>query len=126
MADLLRSGSTMLNMACPICNNPIFRNKDGNIFCPTCNRSVRIVKDNSSLVNVVDKDNEMYHEEQEKYPQSRKIKLLNSLQEAIFEKIEIITKKLRDETHSQVIEQYTKIILNCLEILNRIPFKREY
>ena len=43
------------------------------------------------------------------------------LEEAIFEKIDVILGKLRNETHLQMIEVYTKVLLNCLEILNRIP-----
>lgn len=47
MAELLRSGNTMLNRSCPVCNTPIFRNKEGELFCPSCNRKVMIVDDDS-------------------------------------------------------------------------------
>jgi uncharacterized Zn finger protein (UPF0148 family) len=119
MADLLRSGNTMLNMACPVCNNPIFRNRDGNTFCPTCNRNVLIVKDETYEGSTI-KKSEPYHKEQMNILHSKKTELLNSLQEIMLEKIEIITKKLENETNSQVIETYTEILLNCLEILNKI------
>ena len=124
MADLLRSGNTMLNIACPECNNPIFRNKDGNTFCPTCNRNVLIVN-NSSLQDNITKNSEVYYKEQENKRHDRQIDLLNSLQETLFEKIEGITKKLKKETHLQLIESYIKILLNTLEILNKISFLRE-
>ena len=45
MANLLKSGFTMINLACPVCSNPIFRDKNGNTFCPICNRKVVIVND---------------------------------------------------------------------------------
>ena len=48
MAELLRSGHTMLNLACPVCNNPLFRNKDNEILCPICNKRV-LVKENDSI-----------------------------------------------------------------------------
>ena len=48
MAELLRSGHTMLNLACPVCNNPLFRNKDNEILCPICNKRV-LVKKNDSI-----------------------------------------------------------------------------
>jgi uncharacterized Zn finger protein (UPF0148 family) len=48
MANLLKSGFTMLNLACPVCSNPIFRDKNENTFCPVCNRKVVIVNDNIS------------------------------------------------------------------------------
>jgi len=124
MADLLRSGNTMLNMACPVCNNPIFRNKDGTIFCPTCNRNVLIVNDSSHQDTTIKKD-EIYYKEQENTRYNTQSELLISLQNALFEKIEIITKELKEETQLQLIETYTKILLNCLEILNKIPFEKE-
>ncbi len=124
MADLLRSGNTMLNKACPVCNNPIFRDRERNIFCPTCNRNVLIVKEDVIKANSV-KKSDKYLDEEGSNLSNKKIKLLKSLQEIVLEKIEIITEKLRNETHLQVIETYTKILLNCLEILNKIPFNRE-
>ncbi|MFX1420206.1 MAG: Sjogren's syndrome/scleroderma autoantigen 1 family protein [Promethearchaeota archaeon] len=125
MADLLRSGNTMLNMACPVCNNPIFRNKDGNIFCPTCNRNVLIVN-NDSQQNVNIKKDMIYNKEQENSHYITHNVLLNSLQNTLFEKIEILTQKLKEETQLQVIESYTKILLNCLEIINKIRTNKEF
>ncbi|MFX0038413.1 MAG: Sjogren's syndrome/scleroderma autoantigen 1 family protein [Promethearchaeota archaeon] len=124
MADLLRSGSTMLNKACPVCNNPIFRNKDGNTFCPTCNRKVLIVKDEVYKENKIEEGKKI-HNEQEKILNNRNTELFDSLQDIILEKIDITTKKLKNETHPQIIERYTIILLNCLKILKKIPINRE-
>jgi uncharacterized Zn finger protein (UPF0148 family) len=111
-------------MACPVCNNPIFRNKDGNTFCPTCNRNVLFVN-NSSHQDKITKNSNLYNKGQEYEHDIRQDQLLNSLQDTLFEKIEIISKKLKEETHLQLIESYTKILLNTLEILNKISFLRE-
>ncbi len=124
MADLLRSGNTMLNMACPVCNNPIFRNKDGDNFCPTCNRNVLIVND-GSFKEKTPEQRETYQQGQGKDLNNRKIDLFSSLEDAILEKIEIIIKKLRSETQLQAIENFTKILLNCLDILNKLSFRKE-
>ena len=35
MAELLRSGATMLQDTCPVCNSPMFR-FEGNTFCVKC------------------------------------------------------------------------------------------
>jgi len=43
MADLLKSGATMLQQACPQCGTPLFR-KGSETFCPKCNRPVVIIK----------------------------------------------------------------------------------
>ena len=43
MADLLKSGATMLQQTCPQCGTPLFR-KGRETFCPKCNRPVVIIK----------------------------------------------------------------------------------
>jgi uncharacterized Zn finger protein (UPF0148 family) len=123
MADLLRSGNTMLNMACPVCNNPIFRNRDGDTFCPTCNRNVLIVKDSPPKEKMYEQSG-IYQEEQGKDLIKRKIDLYTSLEEAILEKIEIIITKLRKENQLQVIENLTTILLNFLDILEKLSFRK--
>ena len=52
MAELLKSGATMLQDTCPQCGTPLFR-KGKETFCPKCNRPVVIVRsteDESRLV----------------------------------------------------------------------------
>lgn len=41
MADLLKSGATMLEYNCPVCSSPLFKIK-GEIWCPKCNKRVII------------------------------------------------------------------------------------
>lgn len=43
MAELLRSGATMLSYSCPECASPLFRLKTGDIWCARCDRRVVIV-----------------------------------------------------------------------------------
>ena len=43
MADLLRSGATMLSRSCPECGTPLFQLKSGDIVCANCQRRVVIV-----------------------------------------------------------------------------------
>jgi len=38
MADLLRSGATMLTDVCPECGVPLFRLRSGEVVCPECGR----------------------------------------------------------------------------------------
>jgi UPF0148 protein len=40
MADLLKSGATMLADTCPVCGSPLFKLRDGQVICPHCNRPV--------------------------------------------------------------------------------------
>src|SRR3989442_5690778 len=39
MADLLKSGATMLSDVCPVCGTPLFKVK-GEVFCAKCNKPV--------------------------------------------------------------------------------------
>ncbi|HEY5620508.1 MAG TPA: Sjogren's syndrome/scleroderma autoantigen 1 family protein, partial [Candidatus Bathyarchaeia archaeon] len=43
MADLLKSGATMLSDICPECGSPLFRIK-GEVFCAKCNKPVVYAK----------------------------------------------------------------------------------
>jgi len=115
MADLLRSGNTMLNLACPVCNNPIFRKKDGDTFCPTCNREVLIVS------NKVVQNNK----KQEIYQQNQYTEVFNLLYSVLIEKIEVITQKLKNENQIHLIDMYISILTKCLDILSNFPFQRE-
>lgn len=40
MAKALREGARMLDLACPVCNNPIFQAKSGEMMCVACERQV--------------------------------------------------------------------------------------
>lgn len=43
MAELLKSGATMLSETCPECGTPLFR-KGKDTFCPKCNKPVVIIE----------------------------------------------------------------------------------
>ncbi|MFB3889685.1 MAG: Sjogren's syndrome/scleroderma autoantigen 1 family protein [Candidatus Bathyarchaeia archaeon] len=45
MADLLRQGATLTDLACPACNSPLFRLKDGTLWCGRDEKRVILVKE---------------------------------------------------------------------------------
>jgi uncharacterized Zn finger protein (UPF0148 family) len=119
MADLLRSGNTMLNLACPICNNPIFKNKSGELFCPVCNREVIIVE-NKHDQNIENTNNQRINKIKDKTsPQENGNSLSITVQEVINKKIEWIINKLKNETKIEIINTYLKLLLNCYDILRK-------
>ena len=121
MAELLRSGHTMLNLACPVCNNPLFRNKDNEILCPICNKRV-LVKKNDSIQQKSNTSLEKGMINDEKLIKTNRnsdIKF-NSLKKIIEEKIDYISQKLKDETQIDLIERYIKILTKIYDLLNKI------
>ncbi|MFX1315140.1 MAG: Sjogren's syndrome/scleroderma autoantigen 1 family protein [Promethearchaeota archaeon] len=117
MADLLRSGHKMLNMACPICNNPIFKKRSGETFCPTCNRKVLIVKNKSHQKNAKIESRIQKNNNEDTKVFKEKNEVLLFLKEVIIEKIDYFSKKLKSETQIDLIERYINILLNFYEIL---------
>ncbi len=48
IADALKAGGALLNVACPICNYPLIK-VDEKIYCKICNQEVYIYRDESEL-----------------------------------------------------------------------------
>ena len=113
MADLLRSGHTMLNLACPICNNPIFKNKAEELFCPVCNREVIMVNNDKQTVALPI----------EQRINKESLKPINGLKsdviEIITEKIDFLIQKLKKETQIDLIEKYLNLISKCYDIIEK-------
>jgi UPF0148 protein len=45
MADLLRQGSTLTDLACPNCGSPLFRLQNGTLWCGKDQKKVVLVKE---------------------------------------------------------------------------------
>lgn len=52
MADLLREGATMTDMACPACASPLFRLKDGTLWCARDEKKVVVLKEGEEPAKV--------------------------------------------------------------------------
>jgi len=52
MSELLRAGAVMLDLACPVCNAPLFKLKSGEVVCPT-HGPVRVVKTDSEAIEAL-------------------------------------------------------------------------
>ena len=112
MADLLRSGYTMLNLACPVCNNPLFRNKNKEIFCPICNKKVLIKKNENLPIHSIKIKKDVNKD---------KVNInLYSLKEIIEEKINWIAQKLKNENQVNLIERHLKILIQLYDLLEKI------
>lgn len=110
MAELLRTGYTMLNLSCPVCNNPIFRDNDGNTLCAICNRSVE----------VIDNELEKSHRENEilKKPITNNMDLID-LKKIIKNKIIYLGQELEKEEKPEFIKIYFDLLSNAIDLLNK-------
>lgn len=111
MADLLRTGHKMLNLSCPICNNPIFQNKDGISFCVICNREV-IMADSVSDKNIEEKETILNKN-------NKQVNIPSVLITVLTDKLNWITQKLEKENQLDIIEKYLKILFDLLNLLEK-------
>ena len=110
MAELLRTGYTMLNLSCPVCNNPIFRDNEGNTMCAICNRSVEII----------DNELEKSHRENEIPKKSLTKNMdLKDLKKIIKNKIIYLGQELEKEEKPEFIKIYLDLLSNAIDLLNK-------
>jgi UPF0148 protein len=100
MADLLKSGATMLENHCPVCSSPLFRINE-EIWCPKCNKRVVIVDESDSSLPTP-------------------ISALNHLEHVLLFKIQEISEHISNETDTKKLSQASELVLTWLEALERI------
>lgn len=119
MAELLRKGHTMLNMSCPVCQSPVFRDNEDQLYCPTCNRSVKIV--NKSSPEIENGENKI--ERKAELSVDKKVSnkdLKDELRDILAKKIRWLANQLKNETQTELIEKYVKLISETYELLSNI------
>jgi UPF0148 protein len=52
MADLLRQGATLTDLACPVCSSPLFRLRDGTLWCGKDEKKVILIKEGEEEAKV--------------------------------------------------------------------------
>ncbi|TFF97091.1 MAG: hypothetical protein EU547_05275 [Promethearchaeota archaeon] len=123
MAELLRSGNTMLNKSCPVCNTPIFRNQKGELFCPSCNRKVFIVdKDSQQLSREESASNRTSSTINKKKPNKNQLKNINDelvekTSNILKNKINSLLNKMETEIQVNQLREYIHLIKDLYELL---------
>jgi len=102
MAELLKSGASMLNYTCPACNTPLFKLKSGEVICPKCRRRVYIVKD----------------EREESVIRSKLY--LESLEETVLEKLSEVEIALKQCEDLDSLSKASEALIRLLEVLERL------
>ena len=101
MAELLKSGATMLSDICPECGSPLFRVK-GDIFCAKCNKQVVYAKAAGQQTAV-----------------SATI-LLDSVEQTITMKISETNELLKLEKDPERLSAYSNLVFGWLSMLEKI------
>ncbi len=101
MADILKSGATMLSDTCPECKSPLFKIRN-ELLCVKCNRPVVVVRateDESSVVAA---------------------QALGNLEQTALMKIDEINSVLKTERNSEEIEKLRLSLSEWLTVVERV------
>lgn len=118
MANLLKSGYTMLNLACPVCNNPVFRNKNGDTFCPICNRNVLLI--NHELSDDEDKNHIPIIQNKESNREVNNITIYQDLKRVAIMKVKNFTNLLENEKDIDIVDKITRSLIQLITLINQI------
>jgi len=99
MADLLRRGSTLTELACPACASPLFRLGNGDLWCAKCEKKVIIVKEGEETANVA------------------KSVALEKLEATLLTKVQEIENKMQ---HTENVEELQKLGSTLSELLDNL------
>ncbi len=101
MADLLKSGATMLSDICPECGSPLFRIK-GEVFCAKCNKPVVYAKATGPQATVSPSH------------------LLDSLEQTIMTKLTEANEFLKAEKEPEKQAAYSNLVFGWLSTLEKL------
>jgi UPF0148 protein len=102
MADLLRQGSTLTELACPVCASPIFRLKNGDLWCAKCEKKVIVVKEETELAKITSALS------------------LETLEATLLAKIQEIREKMQRETSVEELQKLGSALSGLLENLEKV------
>ena len=105
MADLLRQGATLTDLACPVCSSPLFRLQDGTLWCGKDEKKVIIVK------------------EGEEAPKPSNNSAMDKLEATLMAKVENLQGKIEQTENVEELGKLTTALselLNSLEKVKRI------
>ena len=100
MADLLRQGSTLTDLACPACASPLFRLKNGDLWCERDQKKVIVVKEGEE-------------------PVVARSAAMDSLEATIMAKVQEIQDKMQNEQNPEELDKLGKTLSGLLENLER-------
>jgi uncharacterized Zn finger protein (UPF0148 family) len=102
MADLLRQGSTLTELACPACASPLFRLKNGELWCGKCEKKVIVVK------------------EGEEEARATSFIALEGMEATLLAKVQALQNRIEHEENPDELQKLNTALSGLLENLERI------
>ena len=102
MADLLRQGSTLIDLACPVCASPLFKLRSGDLWCAKCEKKVIMVKEGEEPAKVASS------------------MVLETLEATILAKVQEIQNKMQHEENVDELQKLSKTLADLLENLEKV------
>jgi uncharacterized Zn finger protein (UPF0148 family) len=140
MAKVLLEGAKMLDMACPVCNNPIFQYKSGEKVCAVCERKVIVESDDDTgqAAGIVEKKavrskkgkkgkpNESMAPVNSQPPIVREpiaiLSIFQHLKDICTEKLDFLASLLETSDDLETIERILSSIKDIMAILDSLKF----
>ena len=102
MAELLKQGATLTELACPACASPLFRFKSGEFWCAKCEKQVVVVREGESAEKV------------------RSQTQLAALENTVLTKIQVVEKKMSEEEDAEELQKLSAALTLLLENLEKL------
>lgn len=102
MADLLRQGSTLTDLACPACSSPLFKLKGGDLWCAKCEKKVIVVKEGEEATKITSS------------------MVLDTLEATLLAKVQEIQNKMQHEESVEELQKLGTTLSELLENLEKI------
>lgn len=102
MADLLRQGAALTELACPACASPLFRLKSSDLWCAKCQKQVIIVKEGEDTSKVTG------------------ALVLDTLEATILAKVQEIQNRMQREENVEELQKLGTTLSGLLENLAKI------
>ena len=100
MANLLRQGATLTELACPVCASPLFRLKNGDLWCAKDEKKVIVVKEGEE-------------------PTIKSNTVLDTVEATLLAKVQEIQKKIENEHDTKELQKLGKTLSDLLENLEK-------
>jgi UPF0148 protein len=102
MADLLRQGTILTELACPACASPLFKLRNGDLWCAKCQKKVIVVKEGEDASKI------------------QSSMALETLEATLLSKIQNVQSKMENEENPEELQKLSTSLSALLENLERL------